>query len=151
MAVETPAEPGRNQPRPTFRLSNKPRRRRTRVPTVLQMEATECGAASLGMMLAANGRWVPLETLRRQCRVSRDGANAQAIVEAARSYGLDASGFSIEMAQLPDEAFPFIAYWQFSHFLVVEGVSKSEVYSSTIRRTAERRSRGRKSTAPSLA
>ena len=58
------------------------------------------------------------------CRVSRDGANAQAIVEAARSYGLDASGFSIEMAQLPDEAFPFIAYWQFSHFLVVEGVSK---------------------------
>lgn len=123
MAVETPAEPGQRTA-PDLSFVKQLRRRRTRVPTVLQMEATECGAASLGMMLAANGRWVPLETLRRQCRVSRDGANAQAIVEAARSYGLDASGFSIEMAQLPDEAFPFIAYWQFSHFLVVEGVSK---------------------------
>ena len=104
----------------------------------------------VGMMLAANGRWVPLET--REGNVGcRDGANAQAIVEAARSYGPDASGFSIEMAQLPDEAFPFIAYWQ---FLALPGrrgrVSKRGLLVNDPAHGRERRSRGR-SRLPSLA
>lgn len=103
------------------------RKHRVGVPTVLQMEATECGAASLAMMLAHYGRWEPLERLRVECLVSRNGANAMGIVKAARRYGLDARGFSIELADLANETQPVIAYWRFNHFLVVEGVSKQGV------------------------
>lgn len=103
------------------------RGRRHKVPTVLQMEATECGAACLAMMLASFGRWVPLETLRLECGVSRGGANARSIVEAARRFGLDAHGFSIELADLAQEKEPVVAYWGFSHFVVVEGVSRQGV------------------------
>lgn len=97
---------------------------RQRVPTVLQMEAAECGAACLAMMLASFGRWEPLEVLRVECGVSRDGANARSIAEAARRYGLEANGFSIGLDKLAHEPAPVIAYWSFSHFVVVEGASR---------------------------
>ncbi len=99
------------------------RRRVSRVPTVLQMEATECGAASLAMILAAHGRWVPLEQLRVDCGVSRNGANAKTVVQAARAHGLEARGFSVELHDLPREQFPLIVFWNFNHFLVIEGTS----------------------------
>jgi len=94
------------------------------VPTVLQLEAVECGAASLAMVLAHHGAWIPLEDLRITCGVSRNGVNALNLVRAARRYGLEAEGFSRELEQLPNEPFPVIAFWGFNHFVVIEGVDR---------------------------
>ncbi len=98
------------------------KRKHVRVPTVLQMEATECGAASLAMMLAHFGRWVPLERLREECGVSRDGANARSIAIAGRAEGLQVQGFHVALDGLAEVELPVIAYWQFNHFVVIEGV-----------------------------
>ena len=99
-----------------------------RVPTMLQMEVAECGAASLGMMLAYFGHRVTLEELRHECGVSRDGVSARSVVTAARSFGLTAQGVSIDLDGIPVQQFPFIAYWDFAHFLVIEGVDSKGVY-----------------------
>ncbi len=104
------------------------KRKRVRVPTILQMEATECGAASLGMVLAHYGKWVTLEELRAECGVSRDGMNAKSVVRAARAYGLEANGVSVELDRISAQQFPCIAYWDFAHFLVIEGVDEKGVY-----------------------
>ena len=88
------------------------------------MEATECGAASLAMVLGHYGRWVPLEDLREACGVSRDGANARSIAIAGRAQGLEVQGFRVELSGLADIELPAIAYWQFNHFVVIEGVSR---------------------------
>ena len=92
------------------------------------MEATECAAACLGMILAHHGRWVPLETLRVRCGVSRDGANAASMLRAAREYGLVARGFRSERAHLFDIPFPMVVFWEFNHFVVLEGIRGDRVY-----------------------
>ncbi|MGF1432123.1 NHLP family bacteriocin export ABC transporter peptidase/permease/ATPase subunit, partial [Kitasatospora sp. LaBMicrA B282] len=99
-----------------------PRAWRHAVPTVLQMESVECGAASLAMILAYHGRHVPLEDLRGVCGVSRDGARASSVLSAARSYGLTARGYQTEADQLADLDGPVIIFWAFQHFMVVEGI-----------------------------
>ncbi len=97
-------------------------RRRIRTPLFPQMEAAECGAASLGAVLAHLGRWVPIEELRSACCVGRDGSSAADIVAAGNQYGLRITGWRREVAELRDEELPAILFWEFNHFLVLEGL-----------------------------
>ena len=93
-----------------------------KVPVVLQMEALECGAASLTMVLAYYGRWVPLEQIRQDCGVSRDGASALNVMRAARKYGLEAKGYRYELEAIKTATqFPCIIHWNFNHFVVLCG------------------------------
>lgn len=99
-----------------------------RVPVVMQMEALECGAASLTMVLAYYDKWIPLEQVRSDCGVSRDGSNAKNILVAARSYGLKAQGYRLEPEELRDGGqFPCIVHWDFNHFVVCCGFRGNKV------------------------
>lgn len=100
-----------------------------KVPVIMQMEALECGAASLTMILAYYGKWVPLEQIRADCGVSRDGSNARNVLKAARSYGLIAKGYRYEPESLKKNGkFPCIIHWNFNHFLVLDGFRGDKVY-----------------------
>ncbi|MFN8125325.1 MAG: cysteine peptidase family C39 domain-containing protein [Candidatus Nanopelagicales bacterium] len=112
----------------TTATSTAPRRRRVRTPVRLQMEATECGAASLGIVLAHYGRWVDLEELRDTCGITRDGSNARSVKDAAKHYGMQVTARRCEPADLQKYDLPVIVYWRFEHFLVVEGWSPDGWY-----------------------
>ena len=103
--------------------------KKVNVPVVMQLEALECGAACLTMILAYYGKWMPLEQVRSDCGVSRDGSNAKNILKAARSYGLDAKGYRFEPETLVSSGlFPCIIHWEFNHFVVLNGFKKGYAY-----------------------
>ena len=98
-------------------------------PVIMQMEALECGAACLCMVMAYYDKWVPLEQVRKDCGVSRDGSKAKNVLVAARSYGFDAAGYLFEPEQLRKNAsFPCIIHWEFNHFVVCNGFKGNKVY-----------------------
>ncbi|MDO5440601.1 MAG: cysteine peptidase family C39 domain-containing protein, partial [Erysipelotrichaceae bacterium] len=100
-----------------------------KTPVVMQLEALECGAASLAMILAYYDKWIPLEQVRSDCGVSRDGSNAKNCMKAARSYGLIAKGYRYEPEALKEEGtFPCIIHWNFNHFVVLNGFKGNYAY-----------------------
>ena len=100
-----------------------------KVPVVMQLEALECGAACLTMILAYYGKWIPLEQVRNDCGVSRDGSNAKNILKAAKFYNLEAKGYRYEVEALMNNGqFPCIIHWGFNHFVVLDGFKGNKVY-----------------------
>ena len=99
------------------------------VPVIMQLEALECGAACLTMVLAYYDKWVPLEQVRSDCAVSRDGSNALYVMNAARWYGLEADAYKAEPAQLKSAGeFPCIVHWEFNHIVVLDGFKNGKVW-----------------------
>ena len=95
---------------------------RVKVPVIMQMEATECGAASLCMVLAYYDKWIPLEQMRQDCGISRDGSKLGNIMKAASAYGLKTDAYSWDTEYLREHgAFPCILFWEFNHFVVCDG------------------------------
>lgn len=97
-----------------------------KVPVIMQMEALECGAAALAMILAYHGKWVPLEKVRTDCGVSRDGSNLKDMVAAANFYGLKTDAYRCGMDDIKTLPLPAIIHWNFNHFVVLTGFKKNK-------------------------
>ncbi|MCK4934498.1 MAG: hypothetical protein KAR79_02820, partial [Simkaniaceae bacterium] len=99
-----------------------------KTPRVIQMEAVECGAATLSMILGYYGKFVSLEELRVMCGVSRDGVSAYNIAEAGKRYGLEVEGVEIESGNLEELKLPVILFWDQNHFIVLETLKNKKAY-----------------------
>ena len=99
-----------------------------KTPVVLQHEMVECGAASLAMVMAFHKKWIPLERLRVDCGVSRDGSSAKAILKVARMYGFEAKGYKVEPSQINTLPMPCVIHWNMNHFVVLTKITKKFAY-----------------------
>lgn len=97
-----------------------------KVPVIMQMEALECGAAALAMILAYHGKWIPLEKVRADCGVSRDGSNLKDMSDAAKAYGLQVDAYRCGMDDVKTLPVPAIIHWNFNHFVVLNGFKKNK-------------------------
>lgn len=104
------------------------KKRRVKTPSFFQMEMVECGAVALGIILGYYRRFITLEQLRIDCGVSRDGCKALNIIRAARKHGLEAEGYRANIEEIRELELPFIAFWHFNHFIVVEGFKGNYIY-----------------------
>ena len=111
-----------------FFASKKSKQQQVKTPSILQMEAVECGAASLSIILAYYGLWVPLENMREECGVNRDGVSAGNILRAARGRGCKATGYRWPASMLRKAKYPLLLHWEFNHFVVLEGIKDDKVY-----------------------
>ena len=110
-----------------------------KVPMVMQLEALECGAAALCMVMAYYGKWVPLERVRLDCGISRDGSNAKNIYLAAENYGFKVTAYRMEPESLRDQGqFPCIIHWNMNHFVVLCGFRGKHAYMLLTQETATR-------------
>ena len=100
-----------------------------KVPVILQLEMVECGAASLAMVLAYHKKWVPLERLRVDCGVSRDGSSAKAVLKVARMYGFEAKGYRIgSVSSIKIIPLPAVIHWNMNHFVVLTKLTEKFAY-----------------------
>ena len=100
-----------------------------KVPVVMQLEALECGAAALAMVMAYYGKWVPLEQVRLDCGVSRDGSKAKNIFLAAQHYGFDVRAFRFSVESIREKGqYPCIIHWNMNHFVVLDGFKGKYAY-----------------------
>ena len=124
MFARTSQQPARQRDR----ADNAPRRRRVSTPLLLQAHITECGAACLGIVLGHFGRWVPFAELRTRCEVGRDGSTAGGLKRAAEHYGLTFTGWSAGVSRLKQMRLPLILFWEFNHFVVLDGFDRQWFY-----------------------
>ena len=100
-----------------------------KVPVIMQLEALECGAAALAMIMAYYGKWVPLEKVRQDCGVSRDGSKAKNIYLAAERYGFSVKAYRMNPEAMREKGqFPCIIHWNMNHFVVLNGFKGKHVY-----------------------
>ncbi len=114
--------------KPSGQSTAKRMNQRVTTPLLLQMHATECGAACLGSILAWFGLWIPLTELRSRCEISRDGSSAAGILRAARYYGLECTGRSVSIDALKEMSLPLVLFWEFNHFVILEGFSRDRFF-----------------------
>lgn len=112
----------------SFRANLPPSGKRFAVPSIMQMEITECGAACLGMIFAYYKNWIPLEDLRIECGITRHGSNAAILLSVARKHGFVAKGISCDLQNLKNHPFPMIVFWNYNHFVILEGIKKGQYY-----------------------
>ena len=112
------------------KIHNKINKKIKKVPVFIQLEALECGATCLAMILAYYKKYVSTDQLRIDCKISKNGSNAKNLVEAAHKHGLDAYGFKIEPEELQKQTnfFPCIIHWNFNHFVVLNGFKHNKVF-----------------------
>lgn len=109
--------------------NNFSRRNRRKTPTIFQMESAESGAACLGMLMSYYGKNIPLSEIRVACDITRDGSKMSNMMDAAKKYGLDANSYTCDIKTLQKkENFPCIIFWEFNHFVVLEGITRKKAY-----------------------